>query len=108
MDKAQAAKTVIASGPYRLVSWTLNDRLVMERNPAYTLGEPKFKRIVWRVIPEASTRSAELIADEDDVMTVRGRIWSGDRLLMTGTGVFKILGPRPPRPGEKAYEAAHA
>jgi uncharacterized protein (TIGR00369 family) len=52
--------------------------------------------------------SAELIADEESVFTVRGRIWSGDRTLMTGTGVFKALGPRPPRPGEKAYEAAHA
>jgi hypothetical protein len=34
---------------------------------------------------------------------VRGRIWSGDRLIMTGMGVFKAIGPRPPRPGEKAY-----
>ena len=69
MTKEQAAKTVIASGPYKLVSWTLNDRLVMERNPAYTLAEPKFKRIVWRVIPEASTRSAELIAGNVDIAT---------------------------------------
>lgn len=52
--------------------------------------------------------SAEMIGDEDSVYTVRGRIWSGDRILMTGTGVFKALGPRPPRKGEKAYEAAHA
>ncbi|MFZ5668825.1 MAG: PaaI family thioesterase [Pseudomonadota bacterium] len=52
--------------------------------------------------------TAELIAEEDSVFTVRGRIWSGDRLLMAGTGVFKALGPRPPRAGEKAFEAAHA
>ena len=52
--------------------------------------------------------SAELTLEEDSVFTVRGRIWSGDRLLMTGTGVFKALGARPPRKGEKAYEAAHA
>ena len=37
---------------------------------------------------------AELIAEEDGVYTVRGRIWSGDRTLMTGSGVFKALGPR--------------
>ncbi len=46
---------------------------------------------------------AELVAEEDDVFTVRGRIWAGDRLIMTGMGVFKAVGPRPPRPGEKAY-----
>ncbi len=38
--------------------------------------------------------SAELIADEGGVYTVRGRIWSGERTLMTGTGVFKAVGPR--------------
>lgn len=47
--------------------------------------------------------AAELIAEEDMLFTVRGRIWSGDRVLMTGTGVFKALGPREPRPGERAY-----
>lgn len=28
---------------------------------------------------------------EDEVYTVRGRIWSGERTLMTGTGVFKAV-----------------
>jgi acyl-coenzyme A thioesterase PaaI-like protein len=52
--------------------------------------------------------AGELLSDEADVFTVRGRIWSGERLLMTGAGVFKAIAPRDPRPGEKAYrEAAH-
>ena len=48
--------------------------------------------------------AAELIAEEDDLFTVRGRIWSGEKLLMTGTGVFKAIAPREPRPGERAYQ----
>jgi acyl-coenzyme A thioesterase PaaI-like protein len=52
--------------------------------------------------------AGELLSDEDGVFTVRGRIWSGERLLMTGTGVFKAIAPREPRPGEKAFkEPAH-
>jgi len=47
----------------------------------------------------------ELIGEEDMVFTVRGRIWSGDRTLITGTGVFKGLSPRKPRPGELAFKA---
>jgi acyl-coenzyme A thioesterase PaaI-like protein len=47
--------------------------------------------------------NAELVSDEDGVFTVRGRIWSGERLLMTGSGVFKAIAPREPRPGERAY-----
>ena len=45
----------------------------------------------------------ELIGEEDLLFTVRGRIWAGDRMLITGTGVFKALSPRKPRPGELAY-----
>ena len=46
----------------------------------------------------------ELLAEEDLVFTVRGRIWVGERTLMTGTGVFKALSPRKPRPGELAFK----
>jgi uncharacterized protein (TIGR00369 family) len=38
--------------------------------------------------------SAEVVAEADSIFTVRGRIWCGERTLMTGGGVFKALGPR--------------
>ncbi len=41
--------------------------------------------------------SAEIVGREDDILSVRGRIWSGERTLMAGTGVFKLLGRRPER-----------
>jgi len=47
--------------------------------------------------------SAELISEQDMMFTVRGKLWTGDRLLMTGTGVFKGIEAREPRPGEKAF-----
>ena len=33
--------------------------------------------------------TSEIIAEDGDIYTVAGRIWSGDRVLMTGTGVYK-------------------
>ena len=45
----------------------------------------------------------ELLSREDDLFVVRGRIWCGDRTLMSGTGIFKPIAPRAPRPGEKAF-----
>ena len=36
-----------------------------------------------------STRSEREKMLAGDVYTVAGRIWSGDRVLMTGTGVYK-------------------
>jgi acyl-coenzyme A thioesterase PaaI-like protein len=47
--------------------------------------------------------TGEILGVEDDLFTVRGRIWVGDRTVMTGSGVFKAIEERPPRPGEKNY-----
>lgn len=47
--------------------------------------------------------AGETLSREGGIYVVRGRVWAGDRLLMTGTGVFKPLQKREPRPGEKAY-----
>jgi acyl-coenzyme A thioesterase PaaI-like protein len=45
----------------------------------------------------------EVLSTEGGLYIVRGKIWSGEGVLMTGTGIFKPLEARPPRPGEKAY-----
>jgi acyl-coenzyme A thioesterase PaaI-like protein len=45
----------------------------------------------------------ELVSGADDLYVVRGRVWSGERQLVSGTGVFKTVKPREPRPGEKAF-----
>ena len=67
MSLDQASLTPIGSGPYRFVEWVRDERLVLERAPEFTLREAGFDRIVWRVIPEASTRAAELIAGNVDI-----------------------------------------
>lgn len=43
--------------------------------------------------------SSEIIAEQDDVFTVRGRIWCADRTLMTGTGVYKGIRSIVRKPG---------
>lgn len=52
--------------------------------------------------------AGELLSEDDDLFIVRGKVWTADRMLMTGTGVFKPLQARAPRPGEKAYVDAKA
>ncbi|GAB1477702.1 ABC transporter substrate-binding protein [Paracoccaceae bacterium] len=55
----------IGSGPYKLASWEKGSEVVLEK-----VGEPaRMQRIIWRIIPEASTRSAELIAGNVDIIT---------------------------------------
>jgi peptide/nickel transport system substrate-binding protein len=69
MTREQAATHVSASGPYRLVEWRHDDHVLLERNKAYGLPAPRYERVLFRIIPEGSTRSAELIAGNVDIIT---------------------------------------
>jgi len=63
-------ETTDGSGPFELTEWVRQDRMVLERHDAYTWGPDSFDnqgpahfaRVVWRLIPEDSTRIAELEA----------------------------------------------
>ncbi len=68
LSKDEATHKVFSTGPYKLVEWQRDDHLTLERNPAYILAEAPFERVVFRVIPEASTRAAELIAGSVDLI----------------------------------------
>lgn len=60
-----AASHPVASGPYKLVSWDRGSQITLEKwkDPG------TFNKLIWRIIPEASTRSAELIAGNVDIIT---------------------------------------
>jgi peptide/nickel transport system substrate-binding protein len=64
-----AATDIVGSGPYRFVEWVKDDYLLMAAWDEYLLAEPAIDEIEWKVIPEASTRTAELIAGNVDIIT---------------------------------------
>jgi uncharacterized protein (TIGR00369 family) len=45
----------------------------------------------------------ELVSEADGLYVVQGEVVSNGRRLVVGSGVFKAVRPRPPRPGEKAF-----
>ena len=64
-----AAKTPVGTGPFRFVSYTPGDRLVMAANPDYfEPGLPKLGGVELRVIPEMSVKLAALQAGDLDVV----------------------------------------
>lgn len=51
----------IGTGPYKFVKWDRGSKLIIEKNPDYfKKGIGHVKTIIFRVIPELSTRVAEL------------------------------------------------
>jgi peptide/nickel transport system substrate-binding protein len=59
----------IGTGPVRFVSWTKDDRLVLDANPDYFGGKPDFDRFIMRSIPETAPRIAALLKGEVDLIT---------------------------------------
>ena len=62
----------IGTGPYKFVSWAKDDRVTMEANTDYWTGsykgKPLAKTLVFRAIPTAATRVAELKAGSADIV----------------------------------------
>src|SRR5437773_11747196 len=60
-------KHPIGLGPYRFVSHTPGVELVMEANESYWRKVPSVKRLVFKVVPEPTTRAAMLKRGEVDL-----------------------------------------
>jgi peptide/nickel transport system substrate-binding protein len=59
----------VGTGPVRFVSWTKDDRLVMDANPDYWGGRIDVDRVIFRAVPEMAPRVAGLLKGELDVIT---------------------------------------
>lgn len=63
------AQAAIGAGPYKVVSLTPDDELVLERYEGYWGEKPPVKQVIFKVIPEASTRVTALINGEVQIIT---------------------------------------
>lgn len=66
----------VGTGPFKFVEWVRGSHVVLERFDDYYGGAPDLgrsgpapaKRVIFRIIPEAATRLAALMAGEIDIM----------------------------------------
>ena len=66
---AQLPTQPIGTGPFKFVSYTPGDRLVLARNPDYfEAGMPKLAGVELRIIPEMSAKIAALQSGDLDVV----------------------------------------
>jgi len=66
-DRDDFRQNPIGTGPYELVSWTRDDRMVLKANNAYWGGKPITPNLIFRTIPEDSTRLLAFEAGEIDI-----------------------------------------
>ena len=59
----------IGTGPYRLVEWVLNSRIVLERNERYWGPKPSIRRVTIDVVRDPSARVAAIQSGQVDLAT---------------------------------------
>lgn len=61
-------ETIDGTGPYKLVSWSVDEEAVMVANENWWRGEVGTKNLIYRTIPEASSRAMAIETGEVDIM----------------------------------------
>ena len=58
----------VGTGPFRFVEWIPNERIVLEANGDYWAGAPNIQRLIFKVVPNSSTRLIQLQTGEIQAM----------------------------------------
>lgn len=58
----------VCTGPYKFVEWVKDDHITMEAFEDYWGEKPKVKTVIWKPIPDGSTRVAALEAGDTDII----------------------------------------
>ena len=61
-------KEPIGTGPYKFVAWNKGESIELEANEDYWGGAPAIKHVIWKIIPEGSSRTMALEAGEVDMI----------------------------------------
>jgi peptide/nickel transport system substrate-binding protein len=96
--RAQAAAggeyVPVGTGPFKFEEWSRGDFVRLSANEDYYLGAPEIQTLVFRAIPESSTRVADLLTGAVDlILAVPAQDW--DRIEANeGTHVVEYLTTR--------------
>lgn len=58
---------IVGTGPYKLNSWELGNQVVLDRNDNYFLPPVKFDKLIFKNIPEPTSREIALETKEVDI-----------------------------------------
>lgn len=64
----------VGTGPFKFNSAQADTNIVLDANPDYFRGAPKLERIIYRIIPDASTRRLELENGGVDIVQQQGQL----------------------------------
>ncbi|MBB1635553.1 ABC transporter substrate-binding protein [Cupriavidus sp. UME77] len=63
-----SGRAVVGTGPYKFISYTPGDRVMMARNDGYWGGKPAWQQVSYRYINNGPARTAALLSGDVDVI----------------------------------------
>jgi oligopeptide transport system substrate-binding protein len=66
-DQWTATRPMVASGPYQLVQWRLNDHLALQRNPQWHGPAPAIGQIIWKPVDDPLAAMRLFLAGDADI-----------------------------------------
>ena len=60
----------IGTGPFKFKEWVKGDRIVLVKNENYWRGPVKIDKVIFKIVPEAQTREAMLLAGDVDMVVL--------------------------------------
>lgn len=89
------AKSPVGTGPYKFVEWLKGDHITLEANANYWNGTPPAKRVIFRAVPENSTRIANLLSGRSDLVfgvnpDDQGRVTGDNNLTVLSSPTERI------------------
>jgi peptide/nickel transport system substrate-binding protein len=61
-------KHLVGSGPFRLIEYSKDSHITLERFPQYFAGPAKCRRLIFKIIPDSTIRILELIHGSVDIV----------------------------------------
>ncbi|MHC5021985.1 MAG: ABC transporter substrate-binding protein, partial [Planctomycetota bacterium] len=77
---AELNRNPVGSGPYKLLEWVENEKIVLERWEDYPGPKPHFKRVVFKIIPDNNVRFAVFEKGELDEIPLTAKQFAVDTL----------------------------
>ena len=64
VGREEFSRKPVGTGPYKMVEFVQDQHVILDADPGYWRGKPSIDRVVWRPIPDATTRLTALLTGE--------------------------------------------